>query len=136
MCDLDAAVAGVGIKSIFRPIVLLEDQTTVGYEALTRWPSLDIFDPNDVFVRAGATGAVGQLHDLCIDTAINAALTAGVGVGPVTLVNCEPGCILPRRSENVTLARGFEQLQLVFELTEREILANSRRTEATGLVVA
>jgi EAL domain-containing protein (putative c-di-GMP-specific phosphodiesterase class I) len=129
MCDLDAAVAGVGIKSIFQPIVLLEDQTTVGYEALTRWPSLDIFDPNDVFVRAGTTGAVGQLNDLCIDTAINAALTAGVGAGPVTLVNCEPGCILPRRSENVTLARAFEQLQLVFELTEREILANPAALE-------
>jgi EAL domain-containing protein (putative c-di-GMP-specific phosphodiesterase class I) len=124
MRGFDEAVAGVGIKSIFQPIVLLEDQTTVGYEALTRWPSLDIFDPNAVFAYASATGAVDQLNNLCIDTAINAALTSGVGAGPVTLVNCEPARILPRRSDNQTLARGFDQLQLVFELTERDILAN------------
>jgi EAL domain-containing protein (putative c-di-GMP-specific phosphodiesterase class I) len=122
--DLDSAVAGVGIKSMFQPIVLLEDKSTVGYEALARWPALNIAEPDAVFARASATGAVERLNELCVDTAIKAALAAGVGTGPVTLVNCEPGRILPRRSENPTLARGSKELQLVFELTERDLLSD------------
>ena len=114
---VDEAVAGIGIESMFQPIVLLEDQSTVGFEALTRWPALDALQPDAVFARARATGVLDKLNQLCVETAINTALDTGVDSGLALLVNCEPGRMLRRRADDVTLSRGFARFQLVFELT-------------------
>jgi EAL domain-containing protein (putative c-di-GMP-specific phosphodiesterase class I) len=103
---------------------LLEDHSTVGFEALTRWPAAETRQPDAVFARARATGALDRLNWLCVESAIKTALDAGVDSGLALLVNCEPGRMLPRRADDVTVARGSAQFELVFELTERDLLGD------------
>jgi EAL domain-containing protein (putative c-di-GMP-specific phosphodiesterase class I) len=122
--DLDDAVTGRGIEATFQPIVSIEDQYTVGFEALTRWPALQAPQPDAVFARARQIGAIDRLNRLCVQSAISAALDDDVDSGLALLINCEPGCMLPRRVDDVTLARGSAEFQLVFELTERDLLAD------------
>jgi EAL domain-containing protein (putative c-di-GMP-specific phosphodiesterase class I) len=130
MCDheavtldkVDAAVRGVGLAPVFQPIVSLPDGAVIGFEALARWPALQGLDPLTVFARAKATGRVDQLDRMCIDTAITAALDNGLGRDALLCINCEPTSVRIRRTEDETLARGHENLQLMFELTERSLL--------------
>jgi sensor c-di-GMP phosphodiesterase-like protein len=41
LTEFDAA-AGVGQASVFRPVVSLAEETTVGFEAVTRWSGLTV----------------------------------------------------------------------------------------------
>lgn len=68
--DLDLAVRGEGMSPVFQPIVSLPGVTTVGFEALARWPR----HPQSVFTHAAATQRVTELDRLCIDRAVDVAL--------------------------------------------------------------
>jgi EAL domain-containing protein (putative c-di-GMP-specific phosphodiesterase class I) len=59
--DLDDAVTGVGVSPVFQPIVSLPGGTTVGFEALARWPLQPHLGPQSVFAYAEKTDRVTEL---------------------------------------------------------------------------
>lgn len=122
--QLDSAASGVGLEPVFQPIVSLQDEAVIGFEALARWPRLDNPDPRSVLAHAAATGRAAQLDQMCIETAIERALAAGVGRSSMIFINCEPETPYVRRADNATLARGHDGLQLIFEITERSLLTH------------
>lgn len=110
---LDAAVDGVGLTSVFQPIVSLSDETVIGYEVLTRWPELDDPHPTDVFARAENTGRTDELEGRCTASALRNALDAGVGRDSWLFINTEP---------SVSAIAAIDGQRLVVELTERRLL--------------
>lgn len=123
---IDAAVGGVGLVPMFQPIVSLADGKTVGYEALARWPSLAGLRPSVVFERAAATGRLGRLDRRCTSAAMAAALLAELGHGPLLMINCEPGTAHLRCKDDELTQRACNGLQLIFEITERSLLASPK----------
>ena len=124
--QVDAAIRGVGLSSVFQPIVALPDGAVVGFEALARWPESTGLGPEVVFARAAALNRVDELDRLCIDTAIEGALTQGMTRNTLLCINCEPSSVMVDRAQNEVLKRGRSELQLMFELTERSLLAHPR----------
>lgn len=123
---LDAAVAGAGLVAAFQTVVSLPDERPVGYEALARWPSMNGVTPQDVFGHAGRTGRLDLLDRECICAAAREALHGPSTDGMLLLLNCEPATahVDPRSEE--ALAAAAEKFHLVFELTERGLLADPR----------
>lgn len=124
--QVDAAIRGVGLSSAFQPIVALPDGAVVGFEALARWPESTGLGPEVVFARAEALDRVDELDRLCIDTAITGALAQGMTRKSLLCINCEPSSAMVDRAQNEVLKRGRTELQLMFELTERSLLAHPR----------
>lgn len=122
--DLDAAVAGIGLESAYQPIVSLPDEIVVGFEALARWPQLSNPNPRAVFDRAATTGDLDRLDRLCITSAIDGAVNDGLPHGTLLLVNSEPSSAYVGRADDACIARGYDELQLMFELTEHSLLAH------------
>ncbi|MDP9165199.1 MAG: EAL domain-containing protein [Actinomycetota bacterium] len=120
----DIAVTGGGLTPVFQSIVSLPDGATVGFEALARWPELGCLSADAVFAHVAAYGREQQLEKACIDAALQAALSAGVGPATMMFINCEPTTRYVDRAHNQLLASGAENLQIVFELTERSLLTD------------
>jgi EAL domain-containing protein (putative c-di-GMP-specific phosphodiesterase class I) len=121
---LDAAAAGMGIVPVFQPIVSLPDETTVGYEALARWPNLCACTPGEVFDHADDIGNVDGLDRSCIDAAISAAVRSPLRRKALLCVNAEPSTAYVGRAGDAVLALGHDELTVMFEITERTPLAH------------
>src|ERR1700761_1134437 len=94
--SLISAARDVPPTPVFQPIVALPDGAPVGFEALTRWPSLGNPDPDQVFAHANTDPALlAALDERCITGALDACLQAGFGAGGLLFVNTHPGCDLP-----------------------------------------
>ncbi|WP_237570726.1 sensor domain-containing phosphodiesterase [Mycolicibacterium lacusdiani] len=122
--DLDGAVAGTGLRAVFQPIVSLPGGRVVGYEALARWPHLAGVPREDVFTYAVRTGRAALLERHCIEAAIGGARAAGLAPGSTLFINCEATAPFLSRSDSDVLARGAERFRIVFEVTERSLLAH------------
>jgi EAL domain-containing protein (putative c-di-GMP-specific phosphodiesterase class I) len=120
----DRAIAGDGLAPVFQPIVSLSDGRVVGFEALARWDSLAGASIADVFTYAVSTGQAAALERSCIEAAILGARNAGLAPGSTLFINCEATAPFLSRSESPILAHGAEHFQLVFEVTERSLLAH------------
>ncbi|MBJ7464894.1 MAG: EAL domain-containing protein [Mycolicibacterium sp.] len=120
--DTVAAVRGVGLAPVLQPIVVLPTGDVIGFEALARWPSLNIPCPTDVFAFASEAGQLDDLDRLCVDAAIDTALARRLPRGTLLAVNCEPASPYCGPAGNDLLARGRDELTLMFELTERSLL--------------
>jgi EAL domain-containing protein (putative c-di-GMP-specific phosphodiesterase class I) len=122
--DLDDAAMGVGVLPVFQPIVALPTGTTIGFEALARWPRQPHLGPQSVFAHAEKTDRVTELDRLCIDRAVEGALRGGLGEGALLGVNSEPASDYTGRADSEILQRGHDKFALVFELTERNLLGH------------
>lgn len=120
--DLDDAVTGEGLAPLFQPIVSLPSRSTVGFEALARWPRQPQLGPQEVFAYAAATQQVTELDRVCIDRSIDAALRGGLREGALLGVNSEPASDYTGRADSELIRRGHEKFALLFELTERNLL--------------
>ena len=123
---LDEAAQGKGLVSAFQRVVSLPSETTVGYEALARWPALENATLIEVFAHAEKTGQLSVLDRACIKAAAHGALEGSSSVGMLLLVNCEPSTRYVTPSENSDLRRAAGSFRLTFEFTERGLLAHPR----------
>lgn len=121
---MDAAVRGIGLAPAFQPIVTLADGAVIGFEALARWPDAPGLSPQVVFDRAEVTGGVESLDRLCIEAAITGALEHRLGCEALLCINCEPMTSDVRRAGSDVVERGHAELQVMFEVTERSLLAH------------
>ncbi len=123
---IHAASAGVGLMPMFQPVVSLPEERVIGFEALARWPALQTVTPHNVFSFANASRRADALDQQCIDAAVRIALDAGMPRGSLLLINTEPVATHVPRSRQPALSAACERFQVVFELTERQLLAHPR----------
>ncbi|WP_422743247.1 sensor domain-containing phosphodiesterase [Mycobacterium sp. WMMD1722] len=121
---LRAAASGDGLVSAFQPVVELPEERVVGYEALARWPGLGDPPPQQVIAYAEAHGGLDALDRACIAAAINGAVDQQLPDGSLLLVNCEPGSDHHGMADDPVVTHAREHFDLVFELTERNLLAH------------
>jgi EAL domain-containing protein (putative c-di-GMP-specific phosphodiesterase class I) len=123
---MHAASEGVGLTPVFQPVVSLPDEQVVGFEALARWPTSITMAPQNVFSFANVSKRAAILDQQCIDAATRAALDAELPYGSLLLINTEPVAAHTARANNAALADACERFQVIFELTERQLLAHPR----------
>lgn len=121
--DVDEAATGLGLVPAFQSVVSLPTETVVGYEALARWPGTRL-TPADVFDHAECSGTLDRLDRACIEAAARGALSGNSSPGMLLLLNCEPATVHVDPSNDDALAAAAEKFHIVFELTERGLLAN------------
>jgi EAL domain-containing protein (putative c-di-GMP-specific phosphodiesterase class I) len=121
-----AVIATRAIRSLFQPIVDLDTDAVVGYEALSRGPADTPLElPLDLFAAARAEELTAELDALCRVQAFHAAVAVGL-LAPLTLfVNVEPEVLDGAPfDELVRIAVSAPRaLRVVFEITERAISA-------------
>ena len=119
---MDQAARGVGVAAAFQPIVALEDERVVGYEALARWPQLEGVGPNEVFTHSRSIGTAERLDAQCIEVATAQALSLEWPRDTVLSLNCEPASRPEAFTSGDPLARAKERFSVMFEITERGLL--------------
>jgi diguanylate cyclase (GGDEF)-like protein/PAS domain S-box-containing protein len=122
--ELRTILAEGTVTPVFQPIVSLETDEIVAYEALVRGPAGSRLQrPEHLFAAADAAGLTAELDWLCRVRAVEAALDAGLGSATHLFLNWEPctvGTECPDRYA-ATWARAQQKLQLVLEITERAL---------------
>ncbi len=122
----------------FQPIVALPDLSTVGFEALTRFPS-EMGDPQHVFELAAQAGLLEELELAVIQEAVSRFDFSTPG--PYLSINVSPGTVLGRGLEGVLgeASRG----RIVLELTEHskvedyhELVERTNALRAEGFRIA
>jgi EAL domain-containing protein (putative c-di-GMP-specific phosphodiesterase class I) len=132
------------VRSVYQPIVDLDNAEVVGYEALARGPvGSPLERPDRLFATAHACGLVHELEWACRSAALRGALDAGLR--KTLFVNVEPSLLDAAVPAHVTalLERASLELDVVLELTERaltdrpaEMLARVEALRGPGLSIA
>ncbi len=145
MNDLAEILAAENVHSVYQPIVDLDTEAVVAYEALARGPVGSLQRPDHLFTAAAAAGRLADLDELCQRAALQGAIAGGI-FAPLTLfINIEPEVVRPDRLERLlSIAQsGPGDLQLMLEITERalavrpaDLLATVRRLRAAGWRIA
>ncbi|GFJ91378.1 putative bifunctional diguanylate cyclase/phosphodiesterase [Phytohabitans rumicis] len=136
---LEQAVADLDFTVAYQPIVGVESDATVGFEALVRWrhPTLGLVSPDEFIDVAEETGLIEPIGDWVLQQAI-AAATRWPGT-PYVSVNVSarqfraPGFVENVRKE--LLAANLAPTRLVLEITERLLLRDDEQVwlDLTGL---
>lgn len=106
-------IASGGLRTVFQPVVQLQDRVVVGYEALTRFA--DGSSPLQRFAEAESAGLAVDLERAAVSSAMAAA--TGLPSGPWLSINLSPA-VLPELRQLTALA-GHHERSLVVEITER-----------------
>jgi EAL domain-containing protein (putative c-di-GMP-specific phosphodiesterase class I) len=106
-------IASGGLRTVFQPVVRLDNREVVGYEALTRFT--DGSSPVQRFAEAEGAGLAVDLERAAVASAMAAA--SRLPDGPWLSVNISPA-VLPELQQLTALAV-TPQRPLVVEITER-----------------
>ncbi|GAA1903346.1 sensor domain-containing phosphodiesterase [Lapillicoccus jejuensis] len=111
------------VRSVFQPIVRLDDASVVAYEALTRGPEGPLERPDLLFAAARDAGRLADLDALCRTTALRTAVQAGIRAPLGLFVNVEPEVLDSEALDAlIDIARTAPGgLDVVLEITERAI---------------
>lgn len=115
------------LATVFQPIVDLDTAGVVAVEALTRGPAGTRLErPDQLFQRARETGLEAQLDWQCRADAVRTALAAELGRWAPLFLNSEPVSLNtdPPRLLEPLFARAKAELQMVIEITERDLLTD------------
>jgi diguanylate cyclase (GGDEF)-like protein/PAS domain S-box-containing protein len=121
---LDALLAGEGPRSVYQPIVDLEDGTVLAYEALARGPEGSRLErPDQLFGAAQAAGRLGELDWACRLAALRGA--EGLERPLRLFVNVEPESLATPCPEHLVAEweRAGRDVDVVVEITERALTA-------------
>jgi PAS domain S-box-containing protein len=106
-------IASGGLRTVFQPVVRLDDHVVVGYEALTRFTDGSL--PLQRFAEAERAGLAVELEGAAVASAMTAA--RGLPAGPWLSINISPA-VLPELKQLAALI-GPTDRPLVVEITER-----------------
>lgn len=121
---LDRVLDG-GVRSVFQPIVDLDSDCVVAYEALARGPEGPLQRPDAMFAAARAAGRLAELDEACRAAAFRAAVAHEL-LAPITLfVNVEPDVLdsAPLADLLAIADTAPRELRVVLEVTERALAA-------------
>ncbi|MDP9189822.1 MAG: EAL domain-containing protein, partial [Actinomycetota bacterium] len=133
-----------GVRTVFQPIISLETEAVLGYEALSRGPSgSELESPEELFrVAREAAGQVVELDRVCQAAAIRRALDASLPTHLALFVNAEPEAARHEVDEphsDAFAEAGKRGLRLILEVTERALLndpagllTGARRARSAG----
>lgn len=123
---LDEILRDGAIRSMLQPIVDLDSEAVVGYEALSRGPEgSSLEQPEDLFAAARAAGRTTELDWACRAAVLETALAGGPSPPLTLFINVEPdamGIPCPRAFLDV-FERAQSELSVVVEVTERALVA-------------
>ena len=117
------------ITTLFQPILDINQESILGYEALSRGPqNSDLFSPLALFSEAERKGCLSELELLCREKAIENF--AALKLPGKLFLNVSPSALLqashPKGETLQLLAKyGLPTSQVVIEITEREPFLNS-----------
>ncbi|KGM11083.1 sensor domain-containing phosphodiesterase [Cellulomonas bogoriensis] len=136
---------GIGIRSVYHPLVDLGTGRTVAHEALMRGPAGTPWEsPLTLLAAARAAGTLTDLEQAAVSAALHGTGCGSPDVTGVLFVNLEPST-LTRHPDLVVaeLDRRAGGLQVVVEITERAlaadpagVLAGAERLRAAGYAIA
>ncbi|MBJ7452787.1 MAG: EAL domain-containing protein, partial [Blastococcus sp.] len=86
---LDRVLDG-GVRSVFQPIVDLDSDCVVAYEALARGPEGPLERPDAMFAAARAAGRLAELDEACRAAAFRGAVAHNLLAPTTVFVNVEP----------------------------------------------
>jgi EAL domain-containing protein (putative c-di-GMP-specific phosphodiesterase class I) len=114
-------LASGSLRTVYQPIVDLDTQAPVAYEALVRGPEgSPLESPAALFGQAAAAGLLAELDRAARSTAIHRALAAGLRPPHTLFLNVEPSTL---DGSGPLLGSEAAELRIVVELTERALAA-------------
>ena len=144
--ELDRILTHGLIRSVYQPLVNLDGDGIVAYEALARGPVGSILEsPVALCETALAEGREVELDWACRVAAVEGAMRAGLPSSIALFINVEPSSLgrpMPA-GHRATLERARQTLHIVLEITERalasrpaELLVAVEAIRATGWAIA
>lgn len=133
MVSIEAVLSQQSLRTVFQPIVDINDGLVVAYEALTRGPAgTELESPLALFDAARAAGRLAELDQACRTAALQAALKQGLLAPLHVFVNVEPEVLNGAPlTDLAALATADDRLQVVLEITERALAARPAELLAT-----
>jgi len=120
---LDELIKRGDVRSVYQPIVDLDSECLVGFEALTRGPVGSPLEmPDDLFTTAREFGRDAELDALCLAAAISNAATLPASC--VLFVNVEPTTLSSELIDRTAPIAAAGHASVVLEVTERSIVSN------------
>ncbi len=125
---LERIVLQESLSTVYEPVVDLEDERVIGYEALSRGPAgTSLEDPLTLFGVASSCDLEFELDSLCRRRAL--ANATGIRPDQQLFLNILPSCIHDPDFEGVRVRRMLKDLglapeNLVLEISEREAITN------------
>jgi len=125
--SFDAVIAARSIHCLYQPVVNLESDVVVGYEALARGPANSGWaSPTALIEHAAQAGLLPELDWICRAAAYRGALEARLPAQMPLFVNIEPASSrTPCPADLIEAIRhGTDRLRVVAEVTERSVASD------------
>ena len=124
--ELRDAIATGDIRPYFQPVISLDDERIIGFEALARWhhPTRGTIPPDEFIQIAEDLGLIGELSDLILRQGCIAArdwrsdTSLSINISPVQL---KDSWLAPRLLA-ILQEMGFAPQRLIIEVTETSII--------------